>query len=129
VKESFHLNGAEGEGTVEQVDGVVAIDGEVYLVEMKWLNTPVGVPEIAPHFVRVFSRDAARGIFISASGFGPPAVKQSTDALGKMVSVLCELEELVRLLEEPKGNVRDYFREKVQIAIAERRPLHRPVIA
>lgn len=45
--------------------------------------------------MRVFSRDSARGIFISASPFTSAAVKQSTDALGKMVSVLCELEELV----------------------------------
>jgi hypothetical protein len=45
-----------------------------------------------------------------------------------MVSILCELEELVRLLEHPDGNARDYFREKVNAAIAERRPLHRPVI-
>ena len=128
VKESFHLNGDEGEGTVEQIDGVIVIDGEIYLVEMKWLSTPVGVTDIAPHFVRVFSRDAARGIFISASGFGPPAVKQSTDALGKMVSVLCELEELVRLLEKPDADVRGYFREKVHVAITERRPLYRPEI-
>jgi len=85
---------------------VYTLDGEIYLVEMKWLSSPVGVDEIAPHFVRVFFRNAARGIFISASGFSDPAVKQSTDALGKMVSVLCELEELVRLLEHPNGNVR-----------------------
>jgi restriction endonuclease Mrr len=99
VKESFHLNGDEGQGIVEQVDGVITLDGEIYLLEMKWLSSPVGVAEIAPHFVRVFVRYAARGIFISASGFSDPAVKQSTDALGKMVSVLCEFEELVRLLE------------------------------
>lgn len=67
VKESFHLNGNEGQGIVEQIDGVIALDGELYLVEMKWLSEPVGPDEIAPHCVRVFSRDAARGIFISAS--------------------------------------------------------------
>lgn len=129
VRDSFHLTGDEGQGIVEQIDGVIVLDGEVYLVEMKWLSDPVGTQEIAPHFVRVFSRDAARGIFISASGFSDPAVKQSTDALGKMVSVLCDLEELVHLLEKPNGNLRDYFREKVHAAIAERRPWHRPVIA
>jgi restriction endonuclease Mrr len=108
---------------------VITLDGEIYLLEMTWLSSPVGVAEIAPHFVRVFVRNAARGIFISASGFSDPAVKQSTDALGKMVSVLCELEELVRLLEHPNGNVRDFLREKIEAAIAERRPLHRPAIA
>jgi restriction system protein len=126
LKESFQLRGDEGVGIVEQIDGVVTIDGEVYLVEMKWLKEPVGVAEIAPHFVRVFSRNAARGIFISASGFGQPAVKQSADALGKMVSVLCELEEIVRLLDQLDANIAEYFREKVQVAIMERRPLYRP---
>lgn len=127
IREAFHLNGNEGEGIVEQIDGVINLDGEVYLIEMKWLSDPVGTSEIAPHFVRVFSRNAARGIFISASGFSEPAIRQSTDALAKMVSVLCELDELVRLVDRDL-NVRDYFREKVQAAIAERRPLHRPVI-
>lgn len=129
VKEAFHVNGDEGEGIVEQIDGVITLDGEIYLVEMKWLGAPVGSDAIAPHFVRVFSRDAARGIFISASGFSEPAIKQSKDALSKMVSVLCELEELVRLLDHPNKNIRDYFHEKVQAAIAEKRPLHHPVIA
>lgn len=129
VRESFHLTGDEGQGIVEQIDGVIVLDGEVYLVEMKWLAEPVGTEQIAPHFVRVFSRDAARGIFISASGFTEPAVRQSTDALARMVSVLCHLEELVRLLENPDASLRDYFREKVHAAIAERRPWHRPLIA
>ncbi len=120
VKEAFQLKGDEGEGIVEQIDGVVTSDGEIYLVEMKWLKDPVGVAELAPHFVRVFSRYAARGIFISASGFGTPAIKQSTEALGKMVSVLCEIDELVWLLETPNANVGSYFREKVQAAITEK---------
>jgi hypothetical protein len=128
VRESFHLTGDEGEGIVEQIDGVIELDGEIYLVEMKWLEQPVGVADIAPHFVRVFSRDAARGIFISASSFTEPAITQSKQALAKMVSVLCELEELVHLLER-NADAREYFREKVRAAITERRPLHRPVIA
>jgi restriction system protein len=128
VKESFRLVGDAGEGTVEQIDGVVVIDGEIYLVEAKWLKEPAGVDEIAPHFVRVFSRDAARGIFISASGFSAPAIKQSVDALSKMVSVLCELEEIVKLLDSIDASACDYFRAKVHAAITERRPLHRPLI-
>jgi restriction endonuclease Mrr len=129
VRDSFHLTGDEGEGIVEQVDGVIAIDGEVYLVEMKWLTDAVGVAEIAQHLVRLMSRSEARGIFISASGFGQPAVAQCKDALQHKVSVLCELEEIVYLLEKPEASVRDYFREKVRAAIGERRPLHRPVLA
>jgi hypothetical protein len=128
VKESFHLKGDEGQGIVEQIDGVIVLDGELYLVEMKWLSAPIGPDAIAPHCVRVFSRDTARGIFISASPFTDAAVKQSTEALTKMVLILCELEELVRLLEHPDSDARDYFRKKLQAAVVERRPLHRPVI-
>jgi len=45
-----------------------------------------------------------------------------------MVTVLCELEEIVMLLERD-ADVRGYFREKAQAATIDRRPLHRPVIA
>lgn len=129
VKESFHLSGDEGEGIVEQIDGVITFDGELYLVEMKWLAEPVGVAEISQHLVRLMSRSEARGIFISQSRFGDPAVAQAKDFLQHKVSVLCELEEIVRLLERPERSLAEHFREKVHAAIAERRPLHRPVIA
>jgi restriction system protein len=128
LRESFHLVGDEGEGIVEQIDGVVAIDGEVYLVETKWLSDTVGVSDISQHLVRLMSRSEARGIFISASEFGAPAIAQSKEFLAHKVSVLCELEEVVCLLEAPDANVRDYFREKVRAAVAEKRPLYRPVV-
>lgn len=128
VRESFHIVGDGGEGIVEQIDGVVAIDGEVYLVEMKWLSEAVGVSEVSQHLVRLMSRSEARGIFISASEFSAPAIAQSKEFLAHKVSVLCELEELVRLLEAADTSVRDYFREKVRAAIAEKRPFHRPAL-
>lgn len=127
IREAFHLNGDEGEGIVEQIDGVVELDGSLYLVEMKWLTEKVSPNELGLHHSRVFFRHAANGIFISASGFTEPAVAHTRLALTRMVSVLCELEELVLLLERG-GDIRTYFREKVQAAITERRPLHRPVI-
>jgi hypothetical protein len=128
VREAFHLTGDEAEGIVEQIDGVIALDAALYLVEMKWLNEKVGPNELGVHFSRVFLRHAANGLFISASGFTDAAIAQSKLALTKMTSILCELEEIVLLLER-QGDIRDYFREKVHTAIAERRPLHRPVIA
>lgn len=128
VREAFHLTGDEGEGIVDQIDGVTEIDGELYLVEMKWLADRVGPPELGQHFSRVFLRHTARGIFISASGFTEPAVSEAKLALTRMVCVLCELEEIVKLLDHDDASVLDYFREKVQAAVSERRPLHRPVI-
>lgn len=128
IREAFHVVGDEAEGIVEQIDGAVELDGEIYLVEMKWLEEPVGVAEISPHLVRLFARSEARGIFISQSRFTDPAIAQCKQALVQKVSVLCELEEIVHLLEQA-ADVAGYFREKVRAAITERRPLHRPVIA
>jgi restriction system protein len=128
IRDAFHVVGDEAEGIVEQIDGAIELDGEIYLVEMKWLEEPIGVAEISPHLVRLFSRSEARGIFISQSRFTDPAIAQSKQALGQKVSVLCELEEIVHILEHG-ADVASYFREKVRAAITERRPLHRPVIA
>ncbi len=127
VRDAFHLTGDQREGIVEQIDGVVELDGELYLVEMKWLSEKVGPDDIGLHFSRVFFRHTARGIFISASGFTEPAIAHSRLALTRMVSVLCELEEIVRLLDRGR-NAGDFFREKVQAAVLERRQLHRPVL-
>lgn len=122
------MSGDESEGVVEQIDGVIDLDGSLYLVEMKWLTDKVSPNELGLHHSRVFFRHAANGIFISASGFTEPAVTHTKLALARMVSVLCELEEIVLLLERD-ADVRTYFREKVQAAVVERRPLHRPAIA
>lgn len=42
MRGAFELKGNEGEGIVEQVDGVIEIDGTIYLLEMKWLATTAG---------------------------------------------------------------------------------------
>jgi restriction system protein len=100
VNESFTISGIDGEGIVEQIDGVVEIDGELYFVEMKWWGTPIGVKEISQHLVRVFSRDQARCIFISASEYTEPAITTCRDALRQKVVVLCTLREIILVLEK-----------------------------
>jgi hypothetical protein len=74
TREAFTLKGLEGEGIIEQIDGAVEIDGVLYLVEMKWMNKPIGRQEIAPHFVSVYGRGDVGGIFISYSGFSTAAI-------------------------------------------------------
>lgn len=95
IREAFTLQGTEGEGIVEQVDGVVEIDGTLYLVEMKWWGKPIGKPEIAEHLVRVFTRGHARGIFISNSNYTEPAITTCRESLSKATVILCLLEEIV----------------------------------
>ncbi len=77
VREAFTIKGHCGEGVIEQIDGLIELDGHLYLVEMKWWNAPIGVGDIAPHLVRVFSRGGqARGLFISYTDFTEPAITQ-----------------------------------------------------
>ncbi len=95
---AFTITSDEAEGVVEQIDGVIDLDGELYLAEMKWLRDPVGVGDLGSHFSRVMFRGTARGLFVSASGFTAPAIAETKTALARATFVLCELEEIVLLL-------------------------------
>lgn len=126
VREAFTLRGWNHEGIIEQIDGVVEIDGEVYLVEMKWLKGRAGVPDVSGQLVRVFSRGEARGIIISALGFTAPAVTTCREALNNRVVIMCELQELVRLLEQGR-DLREVLKAKIHAAIIDKNPLYRPL--
>ncbi len=123
VKDAFTVKGTCGDGVIEQIDGLIDLDGQLYLVELKWWNAPLGVGDVAPHLVRVFSRGGqARGLFISYSAFTGPAIEQCRDAIGQgAVIVLALLEELVQLIDR-QGNVREWLRGKTRVAISERSP-------
>lgn len=88
VREAFVRVASPGEGVVEQIDGVVELDGEIYLVEMKWLRESVGISDVSQHLVRVFTRDATRGIFISYTEYTSAAISTCKEALSKAVVVL-----------------------------------------
>lgn len=126
VREAFEVIGDEGEGVVEQVDGVVEMDGYLYLVEMKWWKDRLGTAEVSPHLVRVFNRGHAGGILISNSGYTQPAVKTCTEALTQKIIVLCELEEIVMLLEQQKG-LKEFLKQKINAAIIDKKPLFYPL--
>lgn len=126
IREAFAIAGSEGEGIVEQIDGVVEIEGEVYLVEMKWWNDPLGVETVSQHLVRVFNRGEARGIFISASGYTEPAVKSCRESLHRVVVVLCNLQEIVMLLER-EGDLKALLKEKIRAAIVHKNPFYEPL--
>jgi restriction system protein len=121
VRESFRvrLNDA---GVVEQIDGVIELDGHLYLVEMKWWATPLGTGETAQHLVRVFSRDGARGIFISATEYTTAAIEQYREALRQRVVVLMTLHEIVRVLESTTGDLRTFLKYKINAAVLDKEP-------
>lgn len=124
VQEAFTLCGSDGEGIVEQIDGVIELDGSFYLVEMKWWNKVLGMSEVSQHLVRIYNRGHARGIFISTSDYSEPAISICRDSLTKTTVVLCLLEEIVHLLER-EGDLKDVLRSKIRAAIIDKNPFLR----
>lgn len=126
IRQAFELSGQDREGIIEQIDGVVEIDGQIYLVEMKWWKEPLGKPDVSPHLVNVFNRGHAGGILISNSGYTQPAVLTCKEALAQKVIVMCEIEEIVKLLEQ-QGNLTAFLKEKIQAAIVDKTPFYKPL--
>ncbi|RYE23898.1 MAG: restriction endonuclease, partial [Sphingobacteriaceae bacterium] len=75
IREAFTRKGDNGEGIIEQIDGVIEIDNQIYLVEMKWKKDKIGSDDIFAHLGRIYHRTSAQGIFISASGYAPSGIK------------------------------------------------------
>lgn len=126
VREAFTIKGKCGEGIIEQIDGLIELEGHLYLVEMKWWNSPIGVGDISPHLVRVFNRGGqARGLFISYTDFTDAAIAQCRDALVQgAVVVLSTLQEVVTLLDGD-GDLRGWLKRKANAAIADKQPFVR----
>ncbi len=124
VREAFTRVAPTGEGVIEQIDGVIEMDGEIYLVEMKWWDKPLGTGEVSQHLVRVFSRPCARGLLISYSGYTAPAIVTCRESRSGMVVALCGLQEVVQLLEREDDLV-EFLKKKVRAAVIDKNPHHR----
>lgn len=124
VREAFTRVAPTGEGVIEQLDGVIEMDGEIYLVEMKWWDKPLGTGEVSEHLVRVFSRNCARGLLISYSGYTDPAIAICRESLSRMVVAPCGLQEVVQLLEREDDLV-EFLKKKVRGAVVDKNPNER----
>ena len=124
VREAFTRVAPTGEGVIEQIDGVIEMDGEIYLLEMKWWDKPLGTGEVSQHLVRVFSRNCARGLLISYSGYTDPAVAMCRESLSRMVVALSGLDEIVKLLEREDDLV-EFLKKKVRAAVIDKNPHYR----
>ncbi|MBL9154730.1 MAG: restriction endonuclease [Verrucomicrobiales bacterium] len=129
VREAFTIKGSCREGVIEQIDGLIELDGQLYLVELKWWNSALGTGDVSQHIVRVFSRGGhARGLFISYSEFTEPAVATCREALtAGAVVVLSKLEELVELLNK-EADLKMWLKAKVTAAIVDKNPLFLPKV-
>jgi hypothetical protein len=125
ISEAITLTGDAGSGIVEQIDGVVHIRGQRYLVEVKWEQDTLGREKVASHLVRVFSRGFAGGIFISYSDYSRAAITDCKDALRDKVIVLCRLDEFVRALEQ-EIDLEKLLDSKIDKAIIEKDPYFIP---
>ena len=123
LAEDFKRKGPEG-GVEEQIDGVIELDMQMYLVEMKWWDSPLGPAELAPHFSRLILRDGVHGIFISSSDYTSAAISMCRDFLQQKVLVLCTLCELVDILNR-EADLLDMLRAKIRAAKLERNPFKR----
>jgi restriction endonuclease Mrr len=126
VREAFTRKGNNGEGIIEQIDGVIEIDNQIYLVEMKWKKDKIGSEDIFSHLGRIYHRTSAQGIFISASGFADSGITAAKEALvNKAILVLTDLEEFITILDNDK-ELTQYFKAKIRKAIIDKEPYSKP---
>lgn len=121
IRESFKLMDEECKGIAEQIDGVIEIDGALYLVEMKWTKDKTDIGDVSRHLVRVYHRNCSRAIFISSSGYTTAAIKTCKEALQLTVIALFTLEEIVWILDSEK-DLMDFLRKKINAAITDKIP-------
>lgn len=115
VAEDFRRTGAANAGVLEQIDGVVEIGSELFLVEMKWWSESLGAAELSPHVSRLMMRAGVSGMFISNSDYTASALQLANDVLLQRVLILCTLKEIVLLLER-EGDFIEFVAAKVRAA-------------
>ena len=121
VREDFRRKDPDTSVVVEQLDGVIELNGQIHLVEMKWLNAPVGMGEFMPHLGRLFMRANAQGIFIATNGYAASVLSECRNALSQKTMFLCSLQEFVMLLQR-QGDLGELLKKKSQAAIVDKEP-------
>lgn len=122
IREDFRRKAPDSHVVLEQIDGVIEVGGIVHLVEMKWLNGPVGMGEFAPHLSRLFMRpNNAHGIFVTTNGYTAAVLNECRNALSLRTIFLCSLQEFVLLLQH-QGDLVAFFKKKSHAAIVDKNP-------
>ncbi|MBS9443416.1 restriction endonuclease [Photorhabdus heterorhabditis] len=121
VHEDFRRKDPDTSVVLEQIDGVIELDGIIHLVEMKWLSAPVGMGEFSQHLSRLFLRASANGIFIATNGYTAPVIAECKAALTMKTIFLSSLQEIVILLQRQDDLVA-FLKRKSQAAIVDKNP-------
>ena len=125
VRDAF--GSKEGSSEIgSQVGGVIALDEQLYLVDVRWYDHPLEVKDIASHLVQVYSRNDIHGLMISAAGYAKSALDECRRALRGRVIILAEIEELTSLLRK-NGDIRAWLGAKLYAATVDNDPF-RPLI-
>ncbi len=128
VSEAFTVKGTSGEGIIEQFDGAIKLDGHVYLVEMKWLKEPVGMPDVSTFIGKLFSRGQdARGIFIAYPGFTAPAISIARDNKAAGVNVIFSTIEEFYTIFENNLDLKEFLNQKINASILHKNPFYKPL--
>jgi len=121
VREDFRRKDPDSAVVLEQIDGVIELNGTIHLVEMKWLKYPVGMGEFSPHLSRLFMRANAHGIFIATNGYTESVITECRNALNLKTIFLCSLQEFVMLLQR-QDDLMTFLKKKSHAAIIEKNP-------
>lgn len=122
VEKDFKRVGKSNTGILEQIDSIIELENNLYLVEMKWTNTPIGAGDINSHLCRIYNRSCTHGVYISASGYTASGIEAAKDALSRnAMLILFELDEFVKIIDQ-NIDFRTYLHDKINKAKIEREP-------
>jgi restriction endonuclease Mrr len=121
VREPFERRSSETGSILEQIDGVIVIDGDLILVEAKWTQDKTGKPDVSSHFCRVFARTDVKGLMVSTSGFTEAAAELCRDFINKKTMVLVDFFDIVRILDT-RGDLGTFLRERIHTAALDKKP-------
>ncbi|TAM56572.1 restriction endonuclease [bacterium] len=121
VRESFRITGNRNNRTVEQVDGVIEVKGQIYVVEAKWWKNLLGPKDVAQHVMGVLTRGDGRGLFIANPGFTEAAIVEVGLALTHRIIVLGTTEELYKVMAT-NHTLTQWIVDKANAAVGERNP-------
>ena len=120
VEENFRRISDDG-AVLEQIDGVIEVNDETFLVEMKWWSSNMGPSEVSRHISRILLGPGVAGLFISNTGYTSAALDMCKDFLQHGLLILCTLQEIVNLLER-EGDLVAFIKAKVRAAKLNKKP-------
>lgn len=126
VVDSFDVINQNVLESTEQIEGSIKFCDYVFLVEVKWQKKHLNTQEVSQLLVRLFNSGYQGGIFITNSEFTLSAILDCEKATMHKPIVLCEMEELVLLLES-NGNLREFLQAKINAAIFDKEVLYKPL--